>query len=215
LAVLSSGTAVKATAFVQGENGIEALRATIFGVPLSNPTRTSLPNEENDDDHAVSPDFLETPTEIDVRTLLRTTLCAFLIVVPSTVMSQNTSEHEAVKATMQKFIRAYETDDGNLMRQVFRGDGMMIGWTKSTDKVTAVRGEEYVKGFEGKPADDEPQRKRSFEILDVSDYGALVKVLMDYPTWRGVDYLTLNKIDGTWVIISKSYIGRSKPAQKK
>jgi hypothetical protein len=150
-----------------------------------------------------------------MKTLLNTIFCAFLIILPTTATAQNKSEHEAVKATMQNFIQAYETGDGNIMRKAFRSDGMMIGYTKSTDKVTAVSGEEFANRFDGTLADDEAQRKRSFKILDITDNGAMVKVTLDYPTWSGVDYIALTKIDGKWMIVSKSYSGKVKPAQKK
>lgn len=45
--------------------------------------------------------------------------------------------------------------------------------------------EEWAKGFPGKPADDEDQRKRSYEIVDVTDNAAIVKLLLDFPAGRG------------------------------
>jgi hypothetical protein len=150
-----------------------------------------------------------------MKTLLKTIFCTWLILLPTVAMSQSKSEHEAVKLVMQNFIGAYKTDDGNLMRKAFRSDGMMIGYTPSTGKVAAVSGEEFANRFTGEPADDEAQRKRSFKILDITDNAALVKVTLDYPTWEGVDYLALTKINGNWMIVSKSYSGRAKPAPKK
>ena len=63
----------------------------------------------------------------------------------------------------------------------------------------------------GKPADDEAQRHRSYEILDVANNAAVVKVLLDYPGWDGLDYLALSKIDGQWMIVSKSWSGQVEP----
>jgi hypothetical protein len=146
---------------------------------------------------------------------LKIFFCSTLILLPTTSMSNDVNEHEAVNKVMQNFIQAYEKDDGNLMRKAFRSDGMMIGYTQSTGKVSAVSGEDFANRFEGKPGDDEAQRKRSFKILDVADNAALVKVTLDYPNWEGVDYLALTKIDGAWKIISKSYSGRAKSAPKK
>ena len=40
---------------------------------------------------------------------------------------------------------------------------------------------------------------------------AVVKVMLDYPAWKGVDYLALSKIDGKWMIVSKSWSGKRKP----
>ena len=41
----------------------------------------------------------------------------------------------------------------------------------------------------------------------------MVKVRLDYPGWDGLDYLALSKIDGKWMIVSKSWSGRRKPIE--
>jgi Putative lumazine-binding len=75
--------------------------------------------------------------------------------------------------------------------------------------------EEWAKGFTGKPAADEDQRKRSFEILDITENAPLTKVMVDYLTWKGIDYIALSKIDGEWKIISKFWRGQVKPTPQK
>lgn len=150
-----------------------------------------------------------------MKTSLKIIVCLFLIILPTTAMSKDICEHDAVMSAMQNFIRAYETDDGDLMRKTFRSDGIMIGYTQAKDQVVTVSGEEFASRFNGEPADDEAQRKRIVEILDVTENAASVKVTLDYPTWQGVDYIALTKIDGNWMIVSKSYSGRARPAPKK
>lgn len=57
----------------------------------------------------------------------------------------------------------------------------------------------------GKPAEDEAQRKRSIESLDVTGNVGMAKVVLDYPSVRFVDYLSLVKADGEWRIVNKIF----------
>lgn len=145
-----------------------------------------------------------------MRMPIRSVALAGAFLLSTSAMAQS-SEHDAVNQTMQKMMRAFETGDANLAFEVLRRDGVVLGYSKSKGHVVTQTAEEWAKGFPGKPADDEAQRKRSYEIVDVTDNAAVVKVKLDYPAWEGLDYLALSKIDGKWMIVSKSWSGRSKP----
>jgi hypothetical protein len=134
---------------------------------------------------------------------------AFLVLLPPAAMAQS-SERDAVDQTMRQMMRAFEAGDANLAFEVLRKDGVVLGYSTSKSSVVSQTAEEWAKGFPGKPADDEAQRKRAYQILDVSESGAVVKVTLDYPSWSGVDYLALAKVDGKWMIVSKSWSGKRK-----
>lgn len=148
-----------------------------------------------------------------MKTPLRTIVLAatLFLLLPASAMAQD-SERDAVDRVMKKMMRAFETGDANLAFEVLRKDGAVLGYSATRGHVVTQTTEEWAKGFPGKPADDEDQRHRTYEILDVDDNAAVVKVLLDYPTWNGVDYLALSKIDDKWMIVSKSWSGRRKPA---
>ncbi|MDQ3063478.1 MAG: nuclear transport factor 2 family protein [Acidobacteriota bacterium] len=76
--------------------------------------------------------------------------------------------------------------------------------------------EEFATRFNGKPADDEAKRKRSIESIDVSGNAAIAKIILDYPTVKFVDYMSLLKTDGEWKIVNKSFYAEPKvqPATK-
>lgn len=136
---------------------------------------------------------------------------AVLFLLLPTSASAQSREHDAVNEVMQKMMRAFETGDANLAFEVLRKDGVVLGYSTSKGHVVKETAEEWAKGFPGKPADDEAQRKRSYEIVDVTENAAVVKVMLDYPAWNGLDYLALSKIDGKWMIVSKSWSGQRKP----
>lgn len=147
-----------------------------------------------------------------MKLTFRSVVFAAALLLPASVMAQ-TSEREAVDRAMQKMMRAFEMGDANLAYEVLRKDGMVLGYSTTKRQVVTETAEEWAKGFPGRPADDEDQRHRSYEILDVNDNAAVVKVRLDYPGWDGLDYLALSKIDGQWMILSKSWSGRRKPAK--
>ena len=139
---------------------------------------------------------------------------AAISLLPFTAIAQS-SDHKAVDAVMKKFISAYITADNTLATEVFRKDGVMIGYSVARGSELLMRtGEQFAEGFNGKPAADEAKRKRTYEIVDMAENLAAVRVMLDYPGWRGVDYVVLLKVDGKWMIMSKSWTGTltQKPA---
>ncbi|NYF36248.1 nuclear transport factor 2 family protein [Stenotrophomonas sp. JAI102] len=139
-------------------------------------------------------------------------LAASLLLLLPTMASAQNSDREAVDKVMQTFMAAYKTADNALAKEVFRADGVMIGYSEARGSSLLMRtGEQFAEGFDGKPAANEAQRKRRYEIVDVATNLAAVKVMLDYPGWDGVDYVVLLKTDGKWQIMSKSWTGQVKP----
>jgi hypothetical protein len=141
-------------------------------------------------------------------------LFTLLTQLPTTAVAQSNNDREAITAVLQNFVGAYVKDDAAVMRKAFRSDGVMIGYSMRSKAFVTRSGEEFIKGFTGEPAADEAQRKRTFEILDITNNGAVAKVILDYPTWDGVDYLSLAKTDGEWKVVSKSWHGLVKAKPK-
>lgn len=134
-------------------------------------------------------------------------LASVFLLLPTSVMAQS-SDHEAVDQVMKKFMSAYTTADNAKAKEVFRKDGVMIGYSAARGSDLLMRtGEQFAEGFNGKPAADEAKRKRSYEIVDMAENFAAVRVNLDYPGWRGVDYVVLLKNEGKWMIISKAWTG--------
>jgi hypothetical protein len=125
------------------------------------------------------------------------------------VLAQGT-EVEAAKAPLQNYIRAHETGNADFMRKAFSSDAKIVGYMGGNMISWSL--EQYAGRFSGKPANDESQRRRSFEILDLAGDAAVGKVVLDYPTVKFVDYMTLLKIDGEWKIVNKSFNAQTKPA---
>ena len=80
----------------------------------------------------------------------------------------------------------------------------MLYWNRD-GKLAERTSAEYIAGASGKPADDEAQRKRQIVSLDVTGNVGMAKVVLDYPTVKFTDYLSLLRVDGEWRIVNKIF----------
>lgn len=124
------------------------------------------------------------------------------------VFAQDT-ELEAAKLPLQNYIRAHETGNADFVHKAFTSDAKIVGYISGNLISWSV--EQYAGRFNGKAANDEAQRKRSFEILDITGDAAVAKVMLDYPSIKFVDYMALLKINGEWKITHKSFNAQAKP----
>lgn len=131
-------------------------------------------------------------------TLLGSSLaCSRLAAAPSD------PDADAVRATVELYFRGHATGNGDHFRRAFHADARLF-WVKDgalAQKTSA----EFAAGASGKPADDEARRARRVLLVDVSGDAAIAKVELDYPTGPIIDYLSLLKIKGAWVIVNKIF----------
>jgi len=135
----------------------------------------------------------------------------FVLLGLTASVSAQTDEKAAVRVPLENYIKGHETGDGEYMKKAFHTEGNMI-FVRDGKYMTRSFAE-YIKGFTGKPAADEKDRKRSIEAIDVVGNAAVAKVILDYPTVKFTDYFTLLKIDGEWKIINKSFNAEQKTKQ--
>ena len=125
-----------------------------------------------------------------------------------------TSDEALVRIPLENYLKAHATGDPEYARKTFHTDGNMI-WIRD-GKYTVETFDAFIKrAFTGKPAADEEQRKigRKIEAIDITGNAAVAKIVLDYPTVRFVDYMTLLKMNGEWKIINKSFYAEQKKAQ--
>jgi hypothetical protein len=134
------------------------------------------------------------------NTVLKILLWGTLACLPNTVYAQTS---ETPSEPLAAYTKAHETGNGDFIRQSFHKDARIFGYMRGNFVSWSV--EEYAARFSGKPADDEAQRKRSIEIIDLTADAAVGKVTLDYPTVRFTDYMALLKVNGAWKIMNKSF----------
>jgi hypothetical protein len=121
------------------------------------------------------------------------------------------SEKAAVRVPLENYIKGHATGDGEYMKKAFHTEGNLIFIRDG--KYTTRSFAEYIAGFTGKPAADEAQRKRSIEAIDIVGNAAVAKIILDYPTAKLTDYMSLLKINGEWKIVNKIFTSEPKKTQ--
>jgi hypothetical protein len=130
-------------------------------------------------------------------------LAVLALALPLFAAAAPASEEAAIRATIEHYLRAHATGDGKHLLQAFRPELHMM-FVRDGALQMKTR-DEFIAGFSGKPADDEAQRKRSIEMIDVTGNAAVAKLKLDYPKTTLTDYFTLLKIGGEWKVVNKIF----------
>jgi uncharacterized protein len=113
------------------------------------------------------------------------------------------SETDAIRAVIERYFLGHAKADADLMRQAFwpsahvEGvrDGKFSSWTLDA----------YCALFNGSPADDEAQRQRSLDSVDVSGSAATARATLRHGPRVFIDYFVLLRVNGEWRIANKVY----------
>lgn len=118
------------------------------------------------------------------------------------------SEEAAVREAIEHYFRGHATGQGEHFRKAFHPDAKLFAVREG--KYWQLTSEEYIARATGKAPDDEGQRKRKIESVDISGNAAIVKIVLDYPQVRFTDYMSMLKIDGVWRIVNKTFYAEPK-----
>ena len=140
------------------------------------------------------------------------TFCLFMICAGG--VAAQSSDEAAVRIPLENYLKAHATGDPAYARKAFSTEGNMI-WIKDGKYTTESFDHFITRAFTGKPAADEAKRKdhRRIESIDVTGNAATAKIVLDYPSVKFTDYMTLLKINGEWKIVNKSYFAELKPTK--
>lgn len=108
-----------------------------------------------------------------------------------------------VRAPLEAYLRGHATGSQEAFREAFYPDARV--WGMRNGALVQMTAEDYIGRASGGPAPDEAQRRRWIESIDVSGDTAVAKIVLDYPTVRFVDYMTLGRVGGRWVIVHKMF----------
>ena len=142
-------------------------------------------------------------------------LFAIMLIGAAANAVAQSGDEEAVRVPLENYIKAHATGDPEYARKAFHTEGFMA-WIRE-GKYSAEPFDAFIKrAFTGKPAADEEKRRngRKIESIDVAGNAASAKIVLDYPTVRFIDYMTLLKINGDWKIVSKVFYAEPKLEQR-
>ena len=133
---------------------------------------------------------------------------AALLALAAPAAAQTAPDTAGARVPVEHYLQGHATGDGAHHRAAFAPQASLF-WVPR-DTLATRTSEAYIAGSRGTPAADEAQRKRWIEFIDVAGNAGVAKVVLDYPTARFVDYLSLLKINGEWKIINKIFFVEQK-----
>ena len=121
------------------------------------------------------------------------------------------AEEAAVRAALEHYFRGHATGQGEHFRKVFHADSKL--YAIRDGKFWNLTSEQYIARAPGSAAADEAKRKRTIEIVDITGNAAIAKVVLDYPQVKFTDHMSMLKVDGTWMIVNKTFHAEPKTAK--
>ncbi len=122
-------------------------------------------------------------------------------------------EKDSARIPLENYIKGQATGNPEFIRLAFHKDARIMAFRDG--KLLNLSAEEFAGRFNGKAAEDEAKRVRKIESLEISGNAAVGKIVLDYPTVKFVDYMSLLKIDGEWKIVNKTFYAEPKEQPKK
>jgi hypothetical protein len=112
-------------------------------------------------------------------------------------------EEAAVRTALGYYLEGHATGQGSAFAKVFHPESKLF--FNRDGKFSQVTSAEYIARAPGKPADDEAQRRRRIDFVDVTGDAAVAKLTLEYPGVTLTDYMSLIKVDGEWRIVNKIF----------
>lgn len=138
-----------------------------------------------------------------MRSVVITVLVFAFAVGPAFAQTPTAEDEAGVQAALQHYLNGHATGDPEEFRKAFHPDARMTFVRDGKLVITPIS--EYIARAPGKPAADEALRKRRITNTQITGTAAIGRIELDYPSAFLVDYMTLLKDNGRWVIIAKSF----------
>jgi Putative lumazine-binding len=134
-------------------------------------------------------------------------LLAVVSIWHSTSLAQS-SEEAAARVPLENYLKGHATGDSEYIRKAFHPEAKVFSFRDG--KINQLTLAEFAALFTGKPAPDEAQRKRKIESVKITGNAGAGVIVLDYPTVKFTDFMSLLKVDGEWKIINKTFYAEPK-----
>lgn len=121
----------------------------------------------------------------------------------SSAKTGSNPEEDHVHEAISYYFKAHATGNGEYLREAFHPVAKLF--FVRDNELAQFTLEEYIAMFNGSPQDDEDQRIRSIDRIEIYGNAAIATITLDYPNALYTDYMSMLKIDGQWKIVNKSF----------
>ncbi|MEM6723106.1 MAG: nuclear transport factor 2 family protein [Bacteroidota bacterium] len=118
-------------------------------------------------------------------------------------------DHSAIATTLNYYLEGGTNDNFETLKKAFHPDARMRYVSDGAFKdvnVLEFFGSRMKRG--GRPAN----RETRIANIDLAGHAATARLEIVYPTFKFIDYMTLLKINGDWLIVNKSFYREAIPA---
>jgi hypothetical protein len=127
------------------------------------------------------------------------------------IQGSATGEEPAVRKALGYYLEGHATGQGAAFARAFQPEAKLF--FNRDGKFSQLTSADYIARAPGKPADDEAQRKRRIDFIDVTGDAAVAKITLEYPGVTLTDYMSLIKVDGEWRIVNKIFHANRQPTK--
>lgn len=142
--------------------------------------------------------------------VLAATFLAGGLLIIGTIQASGTEE-AAARVPLENYLKGQATGDGEFMRKAFHPEAKIFSYRNN--QLNQMPLTEFAGRFTGKSAPDEAQRKRWIESIKITGSAGFAVIVLDYPTVKFVDYMSLLKVGDEWKIINKTFHMEPKPGK--
>ena len=143
-----------------------------------------------------------------ILALMFVVMLGVLVFFAGTSRSSIAQADAAARVPLENYIQGHVTGNGDFMRKAFHTDAKVMAFRDG--KLMNITSEEFASRFNGKPAADEAQRKRTIESVEITGNAGVGKIVLDYPTVKFTDYMSLLKVGDEWKIVNKVFYAEPK-----
>jgi hypothetical protein len=117
-------------------------------------------------------------------------------------------EIDDVTIPLQAYLDGHASGELRHFERAFAPDAMLIG--VKDGRYAQRSAADYIRASaSGRPAADEPRRRRWIRSIQVDGRVATAVIELDYPDMRAFDHMSLIRFDDGWRIVLKAYDARS------
>jgi hypothetical protein len=133
--------------------------------------------------------------------LVAATLFLTVVATAATLVRPD-SEEDAVRTTVELYFQGMMEASPETLREAFHPDARLIGLGRD-GQVMIIPFETWAAGWEGREPRDPEKYVNAIVDVDLHGTAASAKTDLKWPNVRYIDYLSLLKVDGEWVIVNK------------
>lgn len=135
------------------------------------------------------------------------------LLLPALIATQ--APRAEVERPILAYFRYHQQGDPQGLAEAFHPDAL-LQWSEKGERKVLTQKAWIARATEAKQAGKpRPEVRCEIASLEIAGEAATAKVILDYPTFRFIDFMHLIRLEGGWKIVDKVYHREDRPASSK